>query len=255
MLGQSFCAGLILAKGVSWLTLPAVAAVLATFLAREPIVFLLRQKFVWKNPNPDTPTAQKLLLGYAVLLAASGAALLSRLPVLHVFGLGGPAMLMLGAGAWLTMKNRQRSLWFQAVSACGLNGSALLSWVSVRWSFDWPIFLLWAALSAHAIAAVLVVHAHLDTRIAAKRQQESPVPKAAWSAQAGLLAGAVVCVVCSKAALAIPLMVSASVHAWNLYQVKSEAMIAVPLRTIGWRAMGLGILVALTAVKALWAQP
>ena len=60
-------------------------------------------------------------------------------------------------------------------------------------------------ISAHAIAAVLVVHAHLDARIAAKKGELSGTSKPAWIAQACLLAGAVICVAFGQPALSAPL--------------------------------------------------
>lgn len=255
ILGQSFLAGLILAKGVTWLTLPAAAAVLLLFLLREPLIFLGRQEFVWKNPNEDTPAARRLVWIYVLLLIPSGCLLLAGLPWRIVASLGVPAFLLLAASTWLTVKNRQRSVWFQVVSSAGLNASALLAWVSVRPAIELPILTLWAILSAHATAAVLVVHAHLDLRIAVKKGEAGSIAKSAWIAQGCLLAGAALCVLLGQTAIAAPLVLSAAVHLWNLWRMKNPETLSTPLKVIGWRALALAISVAVVAIVALNPHP
>ena len=255
MLGQSFFAGLILAKGVAWLTLPAAAAVLLMFLLREPLIFLGRQSFVWKNPNEDTPAARRLVWVYLLLLIPAGCLLLAGLPWRIVASLGAPAFLLLGASIWLTVKNQQRSIWFQVVSSAGLNASALLAWVSVRPAIEPSILVLWAILSAHATAAVLVVHGHVDMRIAAKKGEAGGIAKPAWIAQGCLLLGAVLCVPLGQPAIAAPLVLSATVHLWNLWRMKKPEALSTPLKVIGWRALALAISVAVVSIAALNPHP
>ena len=252
MLAQSFFAGLILARGITWITLPAAATVLLMFVLREPLVFLGRQAFVWKNPHEDTPAAWRLVSIYVLLLILSGCLLLVGLPWRVVVALGVPAFLLLAAGTWLTVNNQQRSVWFQVVSAVGLNASALLAWVSVRPLIQSSILVLWAILSAHAIAAVLVVHAHLDARIAAKKGELSGISKPAWIAQPCLLAGAVICIAFGQPALSAPLLLSATVHLWNLGRLKNPETLSTPLKIVGWRAFALSICVAGITIGAIW---
>lgn len=189
MLLVPFASALVLAGGASWESLAALVAVLAVFLLREPAVELWRQTRVRREPRPGSEAALRWLLAEGAVAALAGAFLMWRLPAVPVAAIGAPAVALTVFSVWLVAHARQRSVALQLVSAAGLNASALLAWLSAGRQLDPLVWSLWALLFAHSAASVLVVHARLEARIAARQSKPAPTfPAAARRALVAQLA-------------------------------------------------------------------
>lgn len=253
MLLPFLCAA-ILSRQWHWTLLPTAAAILAAFMLREPLVVLGRQKFVWTTPHAESRIAAKWLFGLVAALAVCGALLALRwpLPALLALGTGAAAMTLLAV--WMTVRNRQRSWWLQMLSAAGLSASSLAAVLSSTGAIpDW-CWWLWALSASHAFAGILVVHARLEARIAAKaKRQVAPrfrLPAAA--AQFVMLAGAAWCFAIGQGLLAIALLLSVLVHFWDLATLRTPQALETRLTVVGLRAMTLSILVSSLIVAGLW---
>jgi hypothetical protein len=58
----------ILAREWRWCELAALTAAFATLAAKDPMVVLARQRFVWKQRHPETAAAVLWLAGWIVIL-------------------------------------------------------------------------------------------------------------------------------------------------------------------------------------------
>lgn len=254
MLAQPFLCALILSREFHWSVIVAAIAVVAAFLMREPLVVLARQRFVWRERKPETAVAKRWLVWEALLLAVATAALLFRWPWSFLLAFGAGTVLLTAVAVWMTVKNLQRSTWLHLVSAAALSATGLAACLSATGelrSWAWP---LWAMTAAHAAAGILVVHARLEARIAARSHKTlaSRFRLPAQALQVILLAGALLCVVAGRALLAGALLLSAAVHLWDLYHLTSPRSLATPLTTVGLRAMSLSIAFSALVVYGLW---
>jgi 4-hydroxybenzoate polyprenyltransferase len=253
MLGTAFIAGLVLARGVTWLTLVAAGAVVAAFLIRDSLVVIGRQRFVWRQPKPETAVARRFASALAVVLAACGAMLALARPwaVIAAFGMGAAALTALAT--FMTVRNRQRSPWMQMAVAIGLNASALAAWISVRPEIDRTVLWLWALLSANSIAGVETVHARLDARQALRTKDSHAVMvsrRNALIAIAALLAAGCAAVTWERWLIA-PVIVAAAFYLWDLWKQRGAQELAVPLRRVGLIAMSFSIAYAAAVVALL----
>ncbi len=254
MLAQPFLCALILSRAFHWSVIVAAAAVVTAFLMREPLVVLARQRFVWRERKPEAAVAKRWLVWEGVLLAAAGAALLLRWPWDFLAAIGAGTALLTATAVWMTVKNLQRSTWLQLASAAALSATGLAACVSAVGELRPWVWPLWAMTAAHAAAGILVVHARLEARIAA-RSHKTLAPRFRLPAQvmqAALLAGALLFLVAGRPVLAAALVLSATVHLWDLYHLTSPRSLATPLTTVGLRAMSLSIAFSALIVYGLW---
>jgi hypothetical protein len=252
MLAQPFFMALILARALSWTILPAAVAATALFLLRQSLIVLARQRFVWREPRLETHVARRRTAALLAVLALAGVLLALRWPWPITLALGAGALLMTLAAVWVTVRNRQREVWFQLISSAGLSASSLVACLAARGDLPAWIWWLWALSSAHAWAGVLTVRAHLDARIAARSSSAAPFPGWALAAQLSLLAGAVVCILAARPLLAAPLALSALVHLLDLSRQRSARSLSTPIRLVGRRALILSLAFSLLTVAALW---
>lgn len=175
LLLQPFLAGAFLAGRWAWLLLPAFGAILLGFALRESLVIPAHQAFVWRDRNQLTPKAFRWLVCELAGLAACFSLLAAQVPpaILAAFAAVGAALTPLAV--WVTIRNRQRSQLFQAASAVALGSTSLLAVALSVGSLSGWAWVLWAILSLHAVAAILVVHARLELRIGARSR--APIPK------------------------------------------------------------------------------
>ncbi len=250
MLIQPFVWACVLEWRWSWFLIPAAAAMVAVFLARQPLVVLGRQKFVWKNERPESAEARRWLIALAAVLIPCAAVLWMRWPVNEYLAFGGGAAAMTAFAAWMTVKNRQRSVPLQLISAAGLSSSAAVACLSIGSRMPGWCWWLWTVSAMHAAAGVLVVHARLDARVAARKPGATYDGKPAMAMQ-----GVLLCLVPFAAMRAWPLGVAlalaAAVNLWNLRSLSNPEALAVPLMTVGLRAMALSIAVSLLTVWGL----
>src|SRR5689334_14144797 len=127
MLLQPFAAGALLGRTTDPLLVPALLAVLTMFVMREPLLILARQRFVWKDHHLETDAARRALLYELTLLLACVALLVKGVPLAILALLGLIAALLTVLATYMTLKNRQRSVLLQSLSAFAMGSSALLS--------------------------------------------------------------------------------------------------------------------------------
>lgn len=258
MLAFPFLSAAALAQRPRWLLLPAALAALAAFCLREPLTVLGRQTLVWRHPRPESRAALRFAAACSLLLAGSGALLAAFLEARLVAALAAGAALLTGLNVGMTVRNRQRSPALQVAGAAGLSASCLLAWLAARNTLDATAFWLWAAHSAYNAGAVLAVHARLEARVAARRDEGSRAPARTrlWAviAQAGLLALAGICLGWGQPALSVPLALAAAVHLIGLWRLGRPDSLAEPLRRVGFRALGLSVVFSVLALLALWRQ-
>jgi hypothetical protein len=242
MLLLPYLCGLVLVGRWHWSVVPATAALLSVFLIRQPLVVLGRQHWVWTQTRPESAVAKRWLGALLLVLLLTATALAGRWgwPLLGLFAAGAFALTCLAV--WMTLRNRQRSVWLQAISAAGLTASALAASVSATGELRPWSWWLWGLSAAHSTAAVLVVHHRLELRIALKSATaEAPrFRRAAFAAQFVLLAAGLV-LLGAKPWLAPALMISALAHLWDLAAIRSAQGLQTPLRIVGLRALALHV--------------
>ncbi|MCC6292513.1 MAG: YwiC-like family protein [Bryobacterales bacterium] len=252
MLAQPAVCAALIAWRWHWVVIPALAAAAAMFLVREPLVVLARQRWLWRDAKPETPVARRWVATLAPVMAACGVAMAARWRLSWVIAFGAGAVAMTAYAVWMTLQNRQRSVGLQIISAFGLTSTGMAVAMSLENTVpQWAVW-LWLLSAAQAAAGILVVHARLEARIAAKaKRAESPVyMRAAWVMQAAMAALGVAAWWVSPLAAAAMLL-PAAVHAYELKTIRTEEAMATPLRTIGFRAMGLSIAVSLLLIAGL----
>jgi hypothetical protein len=243
---------MILTQLWTWSFVPAVAAALAVFLIREPLVVLARQRYVWKDLRPETAAARRSLLVFGALAGVSGAWLLALAPLGWLIALGLVAAGLSGAYIYGALKNLQRSPILQIAGAVGLSASALLPYLAAGLLPDSSLWLLIGAQVVHGAGSVLVVHARLEAVRALKTGavvHARHVAAASWLALHAITA--VTLALTGRpwvgAILAIPL----AVHVADLARLKDPRFLRTPLRRVGFRELGLSTVFTVLVVVAL----
>ncbi len=240
LLLQPFFAGAILAREWNWLLLPALGLVLFGFLLRETLIVLARQRFVWRDYNPQSAGAARWLIAEALGAALCLAILIAQRPLAALAALTGVAALLTLLAVWLTIKNKQRSIWLQLLSAAGLGTTALLAILTSTGAIPawaWP---LWAVLTLHGASSILTVH----TRLALKRVPGGKPPLTAYATPALSIAVAFVA--------PAPLLFSAAANIWERLRLRHPGTLQEPLKRVGLRALAVSITHSLLAVAAFW---
>jgi hypothetical protein len=253
MLLAPFVAASILARRFPVESVAAFVVLLAVFLAREPLVVLWRQARVWKERRPEAVRARYWLAAEAAAGLPAGMFLWARLPAAPLAAMGAAAAALTGFSAWMVVANRRRSIPLQLASAAGLNMSALLAWLAARGSLAPAAWWLAALMFAHSAAAVLVVHARLELRVAARTGADARAPwRRALAAQAGLALAGGACLMAGRPWLAAAPLVSAAVHAASLRRMLAPGALALPLESVGRRALALSLAYSALVIAALW---
>jgi hypothetical protein len=244
----------ILARTWSWTELATLTAAFAALAAKDPMVVLARQCFIWKQRHPETTAALRWFAGWTVLLMLSGIVLLVSWPFIATLSLGlGVAAFSVLAIA-INVKNRQRSTLFQVVSAAALTSSSLATSLSATRSIAPWCWGLWLLLALQATAGILVVHARLDARIALR----STAPAHENYRRAAQIS--LVVIVCAAAAglvfhrgfIALALVVAALGYAYDLHRQRSAEALQLPLKSVGQQALALSSLYAILLIVGLW---
>jgi hypothetical protein len=131
MLLQPFLGTLIVLHKLAW-PLSALAVVVLVFLVRDPLTVLARQGVGVARPAAGERLAIRYLAVELVLLAVAGAVLALVWPLWILALLWGARLVR--SLSWLTVRNRQRAVWLQAMSAAGLSSSALAACLAVSGS-------------------------------------------------------------------------------------------------------------------------
>jgi len=242
-----FAAALLIDGRLNWSVAAALAAVLAAFLMRAPLVVLARQHWVWRNVRAESSQARRWLLVLLPVITVAAAVLLHDWGWLTTVSMGAGAFALTLAAVWATIQNRQRSVWFQVFSCAGLTFSSVAAARSAAGHFPawaWP---LWALCTLNGAAGILVVHTRLDALIARKAGSTGNrfhVP--AWCAVFVSAAAAAACVIGGKNALALAPALASAAFALELRTMDLDTR----LTTVGLRAMTLSIIHALLLVVA-----
>lgn len=257
MLLIPFVAATLLARRATVESLAAAVALVAVFLAREPLVILWRQARVWKERRPEARQARAWLAMEGAAAAGAGVFLFLGLPAVPLLLMGGAAAALTLYSAWMTVHNRQRSVALQLASAAGLTLAAPLAWLAARGNLAPAAWWLAALLFVHSASGVLVVHARLDRRIAASRGAMSARTywkdswnRALWAQGAGL-ALALACVLANRPWLSVAPLFSAAAHVANLAGMRHAEALRTPLQQVGRRALAVSLVYCAIAIAAL----
>jgi hypothetical protein len=240
-----FLAALLVAGRLNWDVLAALIAVLALFITRAPLVALARQRYVWRDPRPESAQATRWLRGLLPALALSGTVLALDWGWAAVW-MGLAATALTAAAVAMTVRNRQRSPWFQVVSSAGLAFSAVAAARAATGHFPAWAWILWSLCALHGACGILVVHARLEA-IIARKQKSAPAPPTAARAALAVSALATLALALWQPILALAPALATSAQAAELLRMNLDT----PLRTVGLRAMALSIAHALILVRAL----
>ena len=245
----------ILARTWHWVELATAVAAFAAMSVKDPVVLLLRERFVWKRAHADGPAARKWATIWSVLLVASGIVLLMTWPLVAVVAMAGSLGAFSGLAVWVNVKNKQRSTLFQILSAAALTSSSLAMSLSAKGAIaDW-CWWLWGLLGAQAATGILVVHARLDAKIALKGKvaDDGKFRRAAMVAIAVLVCGAFYMLFSAhRPWLAVALMFAALVYSNDLRAQLNPENLEMPLMRVGRRALAMSSLYAVLLIVGLW---
>ena len=254
MLLQPFLAAMIVLHKFAWPMLPALAAVVLVFLVRDPLIVLARQRWVWRDRRPESALAMRYLAVEVALLVPAGVALALVWPLWILAVLAGAAGALTLLAVYMTVRNRQRAVWLQALSAAGLSSSALAACLAVLRTVPVWGWWMWGLHAAHFLGGILVVHTRLEARIAAKKstpvltQAFQRMRNEATAVQAVLVFGAVALAATGRLFYAAALAGSGAFHLMDLYNLHTERALAMPLRSVGKRALTVSIAFSLLIV-------
>lgn len=254
MLLTPFFAAAILLRRLYWPELAALAAIACAFSLKDPLVVLARQHFLWKREHPETKIARRSVAVRACIVAVCGAVLLAFRdwhPLAPLVA-GGAAFMAIAVA--LTVRNKQRSEWFQVASAVALSSTCLVACVAATGEIPAWGWLLWLLCALQSTAGIFVVHARLDARIAARQgaPAASENRRAALFCQIILIGAAVVFALVARPWIAAALLLAAIGYWAELRRQRTAESLRVPLKRVGLEALGLATLYAVLVVIGLW---
>jgi hypothetical protein len=254
MLLIPFLSAAILAREWRWTELATLIAALCIFAAKDPLVVLARQRWIWKRRHPETDAAKTWLLAESSILAACGLILAISWPLSILAGAGAAALGFSALTLAVNVKNRRRSAAFQILSAVALSSIALVTCLSATGEVRPWAWRLWVLCSMQAAAGIFVVHARLEARVA--MHKERPLDRT--SRHPALLVSFVLVGLSPFALLARQMWIAAALAvagAWYLYELhrqKDAASLQLPLTQVGLQTLSLSIAYALMIVAGLW---
>lgn len=258
MLLQPFLAGLILFGTGGWMAAATLMCMLGLFLLKEPLIVLGRQQFVWREKKPESQIALRWALGLGIILAAGAVLHFKAWPTEYLLAFGLGAIALTAAATWLTIRNEQRSIWLQVVSAAGLTAGAPAIALTATGSVPREALVLWACSALCCVSGVLTVRALLEARIAARRKvQLVPVfRRPAWVAQFVVFAAAVAAfLVLRNAWVAGALVLMAGLHIFRtLGRLNDPTLLEKPLTRVGFEAMGGSMVFTAMLIAGLWSR-
>lgn len=260
LLTPIICAA-ILARVWHWSELAVLVAAFAALSAKDPFVVLVRQRFVWKQRHEETADAARWFTGWILLLTSSGIFLLATWPIKATIAMGLGVVAFSALAIAVNVNNRQRSTLFQIASAFALTSSSLAVSLSATGAIAPWCWILWLLMAMQATTGILVVHARLDARIAARIAAKKPAQttppdetfrRAAMVAIGALLCAAITAVVIGRPCIALALLVAAIGYAYDLRMQRTAAALDMPLNTVGQRALALSSVYACLLIVGLW---
>jgi len=254
MLLIPFFSAVILSREWRWTEGPALVGAVATFAAKDPLVVLARQRWIWKQHRPETEAAKTWLLGTVLVLAACGLMLAATWPIWTLVLAGTGAAAFSGLAVMVSVKNRQRSTLFQIGSALALSSTSLAACLSATGAIQPWCWSLWALSAMQATAGILVVHARLDARIALRKPapEEGTWRRPALVAAFAMILSSVVAACARQTWIAAALGLAGIGCLYDLRRQKEPAWLQLPLKQVGLQALALSIAYALMIVAGLW---
>lgn len=234
----------ILAREWRWSELATLTAAFATLAAKDPMVVLARQRFVWKERHPETTAAAQGFGIWIVILILSGLVLVATWPLMAVVVMGLGVCVFSALAVAINVKNRQRSTLFQIASAAALTSSSLAVSLSAIGAIAPWCWWLWLLMTIQATTGILVVHARLDARIASRGTQPARqrFRRAAQISLSILVCAAVTAAILGRGWIALALFVVVMGYWYDLRRQRDPAALQLPLKTVGQRALALSSL-------------
>jgi hypothetical protein len=244
----------ILSRSWRWAELATLTAAFAALAAKDPMVVLARQRFVWKQWHEETAAALRWFAGWTVLLALSGIVLLFAWPFTATVSLGLGVGIFSALAIAVNVKNRQRSTLFQIASAFALTSSSLATSLSATGTIAPWCWSLWFLLALQATAGILAVHARLDARIALR--SSAPAREnyrhAAEVSLVVLACSAVIAAVFHRGWIALALLIAILGYSYDLHRQHDAEALQLPLKSVGQQALALSSLYAILLIIGLW---
>jgi len=248
----------VLAREWRWSEVATLAAAFSALAAKDPMVILARQRFIWKAQHPETAAAAWWFAGWVAILIASGLVLVFAWPLKAIVAMGLSVTLFSALAISINVKNRQRSTLFQIASVVALTSSSLATSLSATGTIEPWSWWLWLLLALQATAGILVVHARLDARIAARIVSRSAAPAreefrhAAQISLIVLACAAVAAIVLRRRWVALALLVAVLGYGYDLHRQRNTDALQIPLTKVGQRALALSSLFASLLILGLW---
>jgi hypothetical protein len=244
----------ILARTWRWSELAVLTAAFAAMSAKDPAVLLVRQRFVWKQKNPDSSAASPWLFGWCAVLITSVSILLATLPLKAFVAMGAGIAVFGGVTIFVNLKNRQRSTLFQIASAVALTSTSLATCISATGCVAPWCWWFWSLIAMQASAGILVVHARLDARIALRKPAAASQQfcHAAQAVLGLLLCASVTAITLRRPWIALALALAVVGYAYDLVRQKDSHSLQMPLKTVGEQALLLSILYSALLIAGLW---
>ena len=248
-----FCAA-ILAREWRWAELVALIAAFAIFAAKDPLVVLARQRWIWKQPHPETGIARNWVLGEALILAVCGLLLAMFWPIAALVIAGAGAIGFSALAVAINVKNRQRSTVFQILSAFALSATSLAAGLSATGEIQPWCWRLWALCALQATAGILVVHARLEARIGARKAiaVNTACRRPARIAGIALLCASALAAFARQPWIAAALALAGAGYLYDLQRQNSAESLQMPLKRVGQQALSLSIAYGVMVIAGLW---
>jgi hypothetical protein len=244
----------ILARQWRWSELAVVTAAFAALAAKDPLVVLARQRFVWKQRHAETAVAAQWFAGWMALLLLSGLVLVTTWPLKATMAMGLGVGIFAALAIAVNVKNRQRSTLFQIASAAALTSSSLAACLAATGAIAPWCWGLWLLLAMQATAGILVVHARLDARIASRgiAPASEQFRRAAQVALGELFCAAVAAALLRRGWIALALLLAVMGYGYDLRGQRNSAALQIPLKTVGQRALALSSLFSGLLILGFW---
>lgn len=254
MLLTAIVCAAILVREWRWSELATLTAAFAALATKEPLVVLARQRFVWKQRHPETAAAAQWFAGWVVILIVSGLVLVATWPLKAIVAMGLGVGIFSALAVVINVKNRQRSTLFQVASAVALTSSSVAICLSATGSIASWCWWLWLLMAMQATAAILVVHARLDARIALRGSAfaSEHFRRAAQVSLFVLACAAVAATILRRGWIALALMVVVMAYGYDLYSQRNSAALQLPLKNVGQRAVALSSLFSVLLIMGFW---
>jgi hypothetical protein len=244
----------ILAREWRWSELATLTAAFAALAAKDPMVVLARQRFVWKQGHPETAAAAQRFAGWIVILILSGLVLAATWPLTATVAMGLGVCMFSSLAVAISVKNRQRSTLFQIASAAALTSSSLATSLSATGAIAPWCWWLWLLMAMQATAGILVVHARLDAHIALRGTAPASerFRRAAQVSLGALTCAAVTATILGRGWIAVALLVLLMGYWYELRGQRDPATLQIPLKTVGQRALALSSLYSVLLIIGFW---